>query len=118
MSYCLDSHNVTASPYLCCIFASTINCSDIRKCRGVYELVFAETLTHYLYVNAGRVLHVLNLQAERVSPRVIPLSGADEEDGVNKGIADADFLHIYGLTIFSPYCHWPRLPLECRAQRQ
>lgn len=59
-------------------------------------------LTHDLDLHGAFVLHVLDLHGQRVLPGVLPLSRADEQDGVHFACAHVNCLSVQGLAIFGP----------------
>lgn len=75
-------------------------------------------LTDNLDVYVGAVRHVLDLHGQRVLPRVAPLRGADEEDGVHFAGASPYRLVLQGDAVFLPGHHRAGLALPRRVLLQ
>lgn len=69
-------------------------------------------LTYDLDVYVSAVRHVLNLDGQSVLPRVGPLRGADEEDGVHFTGASSHRLVLQGNAVSEPGHNRTRLTLQ------
>lgn len=75
-------------------------------------------LTHNLKDEGGFVFKAVHFNGHLVNARVVPLSGADEQDAVLVAVPDVDPLCVQRLAILKPGHHRFGLPLRSWGKKE